>query len=116
MPEHLNRQKRPADRSNDRVNGVPCGIDPRDFVGKKFEEVEDPGDGDDPRLPEDFERLVFGRERDPMEMDGETGDENGEVKIDPGEAGEAERDGDRVESIHGAKYQARRTNCKVSLV
>src|ERR1041385_6875061 len=37
-----------------------------------------------------------------MEMDREASDENGEVKVDAGETGEAERDGDGVESIHGA--------------
>jgi hypothetical protein len=36
-----------------------------------------------------------------MEMDRETGDENGQVKVDAGETGEAECDGDRIESIHG---------------
>ena len=36
-----------------------------------------------------------------MQMDREAGDENSEIKIDAGEAGEAERDSDRVESIHG---------------
>jgi hypothetical protein len=37
-----------------------------------------------------------------MEMNGEPGGENGEVKVDAGEAGEPERHAQEVESIHGA--------------
>ena len=35
-----------------------------------------------------------------MLMDGETGDENGEVKIEAGETGEAERDAQQAKSFH----------------
>ena len=84
------------------MDRVPRGIEPRDFVGKKFQDVEDTGNGDNPRLAEDFERLVIRRERDPMEMNGEARGENREIKIDPGEAGEPERHAQEVESIHGA--------------
>jgi hypothetical protein len=37
-----------------------------------------------------------------MEMNGEPAGENGEVKIDAGEAGEPERHAQEIESIHGA--------------
>ena len=62
MAENLNGKKRAADRSNDGVHSVPGGIDPGDFVGKKFQEVENARDGNDDRVAENFERLV-GRAR-----------------------------------------------------
>ena len=83
-------------------DGVPGGVDPRDFVGKKFEEIEDACDGDDPGVAEDLERLVGRRERDPMLVNRESGHENREIKIDSSQASKPERDAQQVESIHGA--------------
>jgi hypothetical protein len=37
-----------------------------------------------------------------MEMNGESRSENGEIKIDTGQASEPERHAQEVESIHGA--------------
>ena len=58
MAEDLNREQRAADRPNDGVDGVPGGIDPRNFVGEKFQEIEDAGNGDDdqgwPRTSSDW--------------------------------------------------------------
>src|SRR6266567_2607678 len=87
MPEHLNGKQRAANRTNDRVNSVPSGVDPRNFVRKKFEEIQDARDRNNHRIPKYFERLIGRRERDPMEMNGEAGGENRQVKIDAGEAG-----------------------------
>ena len=101
MSENLKGDQRATDRADDGVNCVPRGVDPGNFVGEKLEQIQNAGDDDDPGLAENFERLVARRERDPMEMDREASNENGEIKIDAGEAGEAERDGDGVESIHG---------------
>ena len=36
-----------------------------------------------------------------MEMDGQSGDENREIEVDPGQASQAERDGKKVEPFHG---------------
>ena len=101
VAEHLNGDERAADRPNDRVDCVPGGIEPRYFVGEKFEEIKDAGNDDDPRLAENLERLITGRQRDPMKMDREAGDEDSQVKIDAGEAGQAESYRDRVKTIHG---------------
>src|SRR2546421_11948977 len=101
MPEYLDGEQGAADRPDNGMDGVPGGIHPRNFVRKKFQEIENAGDRNDPRMPENFERLVIGRERDPMEMNGEARNENGEVKIDTREAGEPERDAQEVESVHG---------------
>src|ERR1043166_1229258 len=107
VAEDLDRDERAAERPNDRVDRVPRGIEPGHFVREKFEEIQDAGDDDDPGLAENFERLVTGRERDPMKMNREACDEDGQVKVDAGEAGEAESYGDRVETIH-AELSAKR--------
>ena len=39
-------------------------------------------------MTKDFERLVWRRERNPMLINGETGGENGQVEIDPGQSGQ----------------------------
>ena len=105
MTKHLNGEQRAADRPNHGVDGVPDRIDPRNFVGEKFEEIENAGDGDDPGIAEDFERLVLWRQRDPVKMNGEPGDKNGQVKIDAGERSETERDGEQIELFHGGNIR-----------
>ena len=82
------------------MDRIPGGIDPRNFVGEKLQYVERAGDPEDERIAEDGERLIFGREDDPMEMNGEAGDEDGQVKINAGEAGETEGDAKQLELIH----------------
>ena len=42
------------------------------------------------------------RQRDPVKMDGQSGDKNRQVKVDAGETSQAERDGKKVEFLHGA--------------
>ena len=49
MTEHLNGEERAADRPNDGVHGVPGRVDPRDFIGEKFQEIENARDRDDDR-------------------------------------------------------------------
>ena len=100
MAQRLDREKRATDGPDDRVNGVPGGIDPGNFVGKKLEEIQKAGEDDDPRLAKDFERLEAGGENDPMLVDGQAGDEDGEVKIDARETSEPQRHAQQVESIH----------------
>ena len=46
-------------------------------------------DDDDPGLAENFEGMVARRENDPVLIDREAGDEDGQVKIDAGETREA---------------------------
>jgi hypothetical protein len=100
MAEHLDGEQRPADWPDDGVHRIPGRIDPLDFVREKFEEVEDARDGDDPGMAEDLEGVVVGRKNDPMLIDGEAGDEDGQVEIDPGEARQAERDTQKIKLIH----------------
>jgi seryl-tRNA synthetase len=100
MAEHLNREQRAADRPDDGVNGVPGRIHPRDFIREKFEEIENARDRDDPRMAKDFERMIVWRGDDPMQIYRQAGDEDGEVKIDPGETGQTERNAQKVESFH----------------
>ncbi len=80
---------------------VPGGIDPRNFVGEEFEEIQNAGDGNDDRIAEHFERLISGREDDPVLIDRESGNEDREIKVNAGEAGEAKRDSEQIELFHG---------------
>ena len=50
-------------------------------------------------MAEDFERMIGRREDDPVLVNRQAGDEDREVKIDPGETGQAERDAEKVESV-----------------
>ncbi len=100
MSEHLNREKRSADWANDGVHRIPCRIDPWNFVGKKFQEIKGACDRDDDGVAEDFEGMIGRRENDPMLIKGEADGEDGEVKIDAGEARQAERDTEEIESLH----------------
>ena len=102
MAEHLNRQQRAADRTNNGVDRVPDGIHPRNFISKELEEIEKTSDCNYPRVAEDLERLILWRQRDPVKMDGQSGDKNRQVKVDAGETSQAERDGKKVEFLHGA--------------
>ena len=104
MTEHLNCKQSAANRTNDSVNNIPGGVDPWNFIGEKFEEIENTGDCDDPRVAEDLERLILRRQSDPVKMDGESTDENREVKIDAGERGEPESDSKQVKFLHEGKY------------
>ena len=110
MPEHLNGKQRAANRTNDRVNGVPSRVDPRNFVREKFEEIQDSRDGNNHGIAEHFERLVGRSERDPVEMNGQPAGENCQVKINAGEASEAERDAEKVELFHDEIMRQRRSS------
>ena len=101
VPEHLNGKQRAANRTNDGVDRVPSGVDPRNFVREKFEEIKDSRDGNNHGVAEHFERLVGRSERDPVEMNGEAGGENRQVKINAGEASKAKSDGKQVQFFHG---------------
>ena len=106
MTEHLNRNQSAADRANHGVHRIPNGIDPWNFVGEKFEQIENTGDADDPWVAEDFERLILRRQRDPVEMDGEPSGKNSEVKIDARQRSETEGDGEKIDSFHEQIYDA----------
>ncbi len=87
-----------------------------EFCPQKFEEIKNASDRNNHRIPKHFERLIGRRERDPMEMNGEAGGENRQVKIDAGEAGQAERDGKKVKLFHvrniGAAESLSRVSCE----
>ena len=83
------RKQSAAYRPNESVHGVPGRVEPWNFIGKKFQGIENAGDCDDPRIPENPERLILRRQSDPVEMDREPGNENRKIKIDAGERGQA---------------------------
>jgi hypothetical protein len=96
MAEYLDRQERAADWTNDRVHGVPDGIDPWNFVGKELEQIQNARDGDHERMSKDLERLILRRQRDPMEMNGQTGREDGQVKVHSGKGRQSECDSEQI--------------------
>src|SRR5215831_2173012 len=104
MTQHLNRNQSAADRANHGVHRIPNRIHPWNFVGEKFEQIENTGYADDPWVAEDFERLILRRQRDAVEMDGESSGKNGEVKIDARQRSEAEGDGEEIDSFHREIY------------
>src|SRR5712692_4103455 len=115
MSEHLDREQRAANRSNYSVDNVPCGIDPRNFVREKFDEIKDAGNDNYGRMAKHFERLIGGPERDPVKMNCQTGGENGEIKINSRKTSEPERDAKKVELFHdeiiGAGESLSRADC-----
>src|SRR5207249_1040375 len=82
--------------------------DPGNFVGKKFDEKKHARDRDHRRMREDVEPLVLREQHDPMLVNREAGEKNGEVKIDAREAGESERDGEKLQRFHFEKISAHR--------
>ena len=79
MPQYLNGEKCAADWSDDSVDGVPDRIDPRYFVGEKFEEKENAGNDDNNWVAKNGEGLVLRCQNDPVEMNGKAGGKNGEI-------------------------------------
>src|SRR5213592_4851813 len=101
MAEHLDCKQRTTDRTNHGVNSVPDRIDPRNLVGEEFQEIENACDGDDPGVTEDVEGLVLRRQRDPMKVNGQPGNEDRQVKIDPRKRGKTEGDSKQIKPLHG---------------
>lgn len=100
MSKHLNGQKRAADGSYHGMDSVPGRIDPGNFVREKFQHVKNSRDRDDERMAKHFERLISGRESNPMKMNGQAGREDSEVKIDSGKSGQAKRNAEKIEFSH----------------
>ena len=100
MTEHLDREQCAADRANDGMDGVPDRIDPWNFVGAKFKEIENAGDANNPRVAKNLERLILRRQMDPVKMNRKSSGENGKVKIKASESRKAERDREKIQSFH----------------
>ncbi len=104
MAERLNCEESAADWSNHGMDRVPDRIDPGDFVREKFEDIESAREANDPGIAQDFERLVLRGEGDPVKMNGQTGSEDGQIQVDPGERSQAERHSQKIQLFHNAKY------------
>jgi len=89
------------------VNGVPDRIDPRNFIGEKFEKIESASNCDDPWVPEDLQRLILWRQSDPVKMNCQASDENREIKVDAGKRGKPQRDRKQVKFFHAEIIQCR---------
>src|SRR6266571_8595428 len=106
MAEHLNCKQSAANRANHSMNGIPRGIDPRNLVGEKFEKVEDAGNCNNRRMAQHLEGLILWRQRDPVEMDGQSGCENREIKVDAGQGSQPKRDSKKVKFLHARTISA----------
>src|SRR6266403_310411 len=92
--------RRAADWADHGVNCVPDRIDPRNFVGQKLEKIKNAGNRNDPRVTKHIERLVIRCQRDPVKMNGESGGEHGQIKINAGERGQSECHREQIQSLH----------------
>src|SRR5712692_404061 len=97
------------------MDRIPSTVDPRDFIGEKLKEIEHARNRDDDRIPQHFERLIHRRERDPMEMNGEAGRENREVKINSRDASQAERHAEKIEFFHAKIIYLRKLMSRAEL-
>ena len=80
------------------VDRLPNGIDERDFVGEKFHQIKNSGDGQDERVRKDLK--LFGEMDDakPLEKS-ESG--NGGVDVEAGGEAGAEDEAESFERVHG---------------
>src|SRR5437588_1575749 len=81
VTEHLDREQSSTDWSNDGVDGVPGGIDPRNFISKELQQKKYASDGDDKRITQNGERFIRRRKCDPVLMNGEASGEHGQIEI-----------------------------------
>ena len=107
LAQHTDGEERAPDRTDDGMNAVPGGIDPWNFVGEKFENVKRARDPDNQRVAEHLERMIGGREDNPVLMNCGTGGENRQIKINACKAGETERDPEQLELVHEKNYASR---------
>ena len=107
LPQDANREQRSANRTNDRMDGIPSRVDPRDLVSEKLEEKKRPRDPKNNRLAQYSERLVGRAEHDPMLVDRQAAHKNREIKIETSEAGKAERDTKELQLIHAGTMRSR---------
>ena len=85
------------------MDGLPDGIDEGDFVGEKFHDVKNAGDGENKRMGEDLE--MFGEMDDAETLEeAESGDSG--VDVQAGSKTGAEDEAESFEGIHGCiKFQ-----------
>ena len=95
------REQRAAERTDDAVDRVPRGVDPRDLVGEEFGERADARDAEYPRVREDLQRLQMFGQRQPAEVHRDPGRENGEVKAPAREQAKAAGDAQNFQYSHG---------------
>ena len=55
MSQHLDREQSTANGPDDRMDGVPRRVDPRNFVGKKLQKIKNARDNNNSGMAEHFE-------------------------------------------------------------
>jgi len=91
-------EERRGRRADKGVDGLPDGVDEGNFVGEKFHEVENAGDGEDERMGENLELLGEMNDAETLE-EAEGGD--GGVDIEAGGEAGAENEAESFEGAHG---------------
>ena len=112
VAQHHHSQQSSAHRTDRGVHRIPGRVNPRNFVRRELHGKEQSGSRQDPRISQHFQPLVFRGEGDPIKADGQTGEKDGQVKIQPGQSGQADRDTEKLEDFHGQRprYPACRGN------
>src|SRR5882724_1711485 len=85
-------------RANESVEKIPDGVEVRNFVGEKFEDVESDGEAENDRMGED---VKFFGEMNNVEAFEKTESGDGGVEIEAGRETGSEGEGDGLERIHG---------------
>jgi len=73
-------EQRPANRPDDRMQAIPDGVEPRNFVGEKLCNRAKRTDAKHPRVGKNIKHLQIFRQRHDVEMHRYAGRENGQVK------------------------------------
>src|SRR5258708_35950893 len=82
--------------TNKGVDGLPDGIDVGEFVGEKFHDVKNAGDGENKRMGEDLE--MFGEMDDAETLEeAESGDSG--VDVQAGSTNQGEHEAERFEGM-----------------
>ena len=93
-------QRSRSNRANEGVDGVPSGVDPRNLVGEKFDQIQHPRDRENHGMPKHLESLQRRRQRNPIKPQGQTSHENREVEIQACKGSQTQRDGEHFKDFH----------------
>jgi hypothetical protein len=80
------------------MDGLPDGINVGDFVGEKFHDVKNAGDGENERMSEDLE--MFGKMNDPETLE-EAESSDGGVEVQARGKTGSEDETESFERVHG---------------
>ncbi len=90
-------------RTNEGVSGIPDGVEVRNLVGEEFDEIKGDGEGENPRMGEDFQRRGKMDDAETLE-EAESGDGGVEIQAGGKSGAKSEAEGfDRIHYSHCSK-------------